>query len=69
MSIISISKARRQRRIAKKQHVKNERDSYKVELYVDEIELDRFTDKMIDAFTEHSERRNAILSKIGVNKS
>lgn len=69
MSIISISKVRRQKRLAKKRYLKNERNHHKIELRVDDLELDRFTDKMINALTEHTEKRDAILSKIGINKS
>jgi hypothetical protein len=70
VSIISISKFRRRIRLSKKKFLKDKYNySPKVAIYVDPIELDRFTPKMVEAFTEYMERRNAILSKININKS
>jgi hypothetical protein len=43
--------------------------SPKIAISIDPIEAHRFTDKMIEALTEYTEKRNAFLSKIGIHQS
>jgi hypothetical protein len=66
---ISLSKFKRKRRLSKKQYLKDQMNIEKVKIEIDPIEVHRFNHSFVEEMTKFMEARNAILSKIGINKS